>query len=215
MIPLVTGFAAGGLHVFAGPDHLAALAPIAMESTAKAGRIGAYWGFGHGVGVVIVGGVALVLRSLVDIGAWSQWAELVVGFLLLGVGAWAVWKASRVEIHVHEHDHDAEVHEHVHAHDHGGHGHHHAAMGIGLLHGMAGSGHLFGVLPALALGTGQAVVYLAAYLVAAVLAMGGFAYVLGRMARLGGPMLVKRLMYGSGTVALVVGVFWIVGSWPV
>jgi hypothetical protein len=215
MIPLVTGFAAGGLHAFAGPDHLAALAPIAVESTAKAGRIGAFWGFGHGVGVVMVGGVGLVLRSFIDVDAWSRWAELVVGFLLLAVGVWAVWRASHVEIHVHQHDHEAEVHEHVHAHDRGGHGHYHAAMGIGLLHGMAGSGPLFGVLPALALGTGQAIVYLAAYLVAAVLAMSGFAHMLGRVARKGGPVLVKRLMYGSGTLALVVGVIWIAGSWPI
>ena len=88
-------------------------------------------------------------------------------------------------------------------------------MGVGLLHGMAGTGHLFGVIPALALGVGEAVIYLAAYLVAAVLAMGGFAFLLGRMAAKGGPRLVRRLMYGSGTAALVVGGFWIVGSWPV
>lgn len=215
MIPLVTGLAAGGLHVFSGPDHLAALAPIALQSPAKAGRRGAYWGFGHGLGVVIVGGVGLILRSFIDIDVWSKWAEFLVGFLLVGVGAWAIWRASRVEIHTHGHGHDEDSHDHVHSHDESGHRHDHAALGVGLLHGMAGSGHLFGVIPALALPTGQAVLYLVSYLIAAVLAMGGFAYGLGALAGRGGALWVRRLMYGSGILAIGVGVLWIFNSTPV
>lgn len=80
---------------------------------------------------------------------------------------------------------------------------------------MAGSGHLFGVIPALALPTGQAVVYLVSYLIAAVLAMGGFAYGLGALAKKGGALWVRRLMYGSGLLAIGVGVVWIVNSTPV
>lgn len=80
---------------------------------------------------------------------------------------------------------------------------------------MAGSGHLFGVIPALALPTGEAAVYLVSYLVAAVVAMGGFAYALGAMARKGGAVWVRRLMYGSGVLALGVGVVWILSSSPV
>ena len=201
--------------MFSGPDHLAALAPIAVESPSKASRIGAYWGFGHGLGVVIVGGVGLVLRSFVDIAAWSKWAEFGVGFLLLAVGGWAIWKASRIEIHSHGHGHDDASHDHVHAHEEDSHRHSHAALGIGLLHGMAGSGHIFGVIPALALPTEQAVVYLVSYLVAAVLAMGGFAYVLGALAQKGGAIWVRRLMFGSGVLAIGVGVVWIANSTPV
>jgi hypothetical protein len=90
MIPILTGLAAGGLHVFAGVDHLAALAPIAVEDPPKAGRTGAAWGFGHGLGVVVVGGLGLLLRGFVDVDAWSSWAEILVGFLLIGVGIWAL-----------------------------------------------------------------------------------------------------------------------------
>ena len=56
MIAILAGLAAGGLHVFAGVDHLAALAPLAVEAPSKAGRTGGFWGLGHGLGVVIVGG---------------------------------------------------------------------------------------------------------------------------------------------------------------
>ena len=82
------------------------------------------------------------------------------------------------------------------------------------MHGIAGSGHLFGVIPALALPTGAAVVYLVSYLVAAVVAMGAFAWGLGAVAARGGPGWVQGIMYASGVLAIAVGVYWIVGSSP-
>lgn len=214
MIPLITGFAAGGLHVFSGVDHLAALAPMALEDPGEAGKTGAYWGFGHGIGVVFIGGLGLWLRSLVDIEAWAAWAEFTVGFLIIAVGVWALLRAGKLEIHTHAHDHDGGEHAHIHTHEVGDRRHLHAALGVGIFHGMAGSGHLFGVLPALALPTAQAAVYLVAYLIAAVIAMGGFALMLGRIAVRGEPDLIRRLMYASGTLAVVVGMVWVVVAWP-
>ncbi len=214
MIPLITGLAAGGLHVFSGVDHLAALAPMAVENPGRAGRNGGLWGLGHGLGVVIVGGLGLWLRSLVDIEAWSSWAEFAVGFLLIGVGVWAITRARQIEIHAHSHEHESSTHAHIHSHGPGGHNHRHIVLGVGIFHGMAGSGHLFGVIPALALPLSEAALYLTAYLVAAVLAMGSFAYLLGILARKGGSEWVNRLMYGSGGLAIAVGLFWIVNSWP-
>ena len=41
----------GGLHVFSGVDHLAALAPVAVADAQRAGRTGMVWGLGHGIGV--------------------------------------------------------------------------------------------------------------------------------------------------------------------
>ncbi len=200
--------------MFAGPDHLAALTPIAVRDPAQAGRTGANWGLGHGVGVVFIGVLGLMLRSLVDFATWASWAEFLVGFMLLGVGLWAIVRARRFDTHVHTHDHDGGEHEHPHAHITTGLNHSHAAFGVGLLHGMAGSGHVFGVLPALALPTGLALVYLGSYLVAAVLAMGGFAYSLGFLVRRAGPAWVRRIMYGSGVGAIVIGAIWIISSWP-
>ncbi len=214
MVPILTGFAAGGLHVFSGVDHLAALAPAAVENPDAAARTGTFWGLGHGIGVVIVGGVGLVLRGFVDIEAWSSWAEFLVGFLLVGIGIWAIVRSRTVEIHGHSHEHDATSHEHLHAHSPGDTSHHHAALGVGIFHGMAGGGHLFGVLPALALPTTQAVMYLFAYLVASVAAMGGFAFGVGKLAARSGTAWIKRLMFGSGVLAIIVGAVWIVASWP-
>lgn len=214
MITLLAGMTAGGMHVFAGPDHLAALTPIAVKSRSDAGRTGASWGLGHGLGVVIIGALGLTLRSFIEVEAWAGWAEWSVGFMLLGIGAWSAFRARGVTTHVHTHDHGAGEHEHVHTHASSRLGHNHAALGVGMLHGMAGSGHLFGVLPALGLPTGLAVVYLGSYLVAAVVAMGVFAFGLGALLGRGGPIWVQRAMVASGVIAIAIGVLWIYLSWP-
>jgi len=79
---------------------------------------------------------------------------------------------------------------------------------------MAGTGYLFGVVPALALPLTQAVLYLAAFLLASVVGMSMFAFGLGVMVRRSSSEWVTRLMYGSGGLALAVGVIWVVNSWP-
>ena len=43
--PLTAGLIASILHVIAGPDHLAAVAPFAIESKRKAWKIGLFLGY--------------------------------------------------------------------------------------------------------------------------------------------------------------------------
>ncbi len=214
MIAILTGLAAGGLHVFSGADHLAALAPLAIKDPPKAWKRGAFWGLGHGTTILIVGALSLGLRAFVNVGAWSAWAEFVVGFLLLGIGAWAIRVALNTEIHMHDHFHPDESHAHLHSHSGEQRRHDHAAFGVGALHGLAGTGYLFGVLPALALPVTAAILYLGAYLVASVGAMSGFAFLLGMLTRQRSPIWVRRLMLASGFLAIILGIVWIVTSWP-
>ena len=56
--------------------------------------------------------------------------------------------------------------------------------------------------------------YLLAYLAASVVAMGAFAYGVGALAARSGTVWVRRLMLGSGVLAVMVGLVWIVASWP-
>jgi hypothetical protein len=44
--------------------------------------------------------------------------------------------------------------------------------------------------------------------------MSMFAFGLGVMVRRSGSEWVTRLMYGSGVLAVLVGVFWVIKSWP-
>lgn len=215
------GMVAGSLHVVGGPDHLAALAPVAVHNRLRAVRLGALWGLGHGLGVVSLGAVGMSVAGLIEIDALSSWSEFAVGFMLIGVGAWSIRRSKTVVIHQHDHSHEnADDHQHLHMHTGGGHdgtshqGHAHAALGIGWLHGAAGAGHVFGVVPALALPVADAVVYLSAYFVAAVVAMALFGGLLGAAAKRSGPRMLRGLMSASGVAAVGLGVVWSASSWP-
>ncbi|MBN9690007.1 MAG: sulfite exporter TauE/SafE family protein [Verrucomicrobia bacterium] len=221
LVPLA-GFAAGFLHVLSGPDHLAAVAPLAARAHQGAWKTGARWGVGHSAGVALVGLLALGLREALPVEALSAWSERLVGVMLIGIGVWSLRQAARIQIHTHAHTHDGETHEHVHfhpgekakAHEATPHSHTHAAVGIGTLHGLAGSSHFLGVLPALALpSTSAAVVYLLAFAAGTVLAMAGFSSALGLFARrLGsGGRGYRGLMQTCAAAAIGIGAWWLVG----
>ncbi|HMB69861.1 MAG TPA: High-affinity nickel transporter [bacterium] len=218
--PLLAGILAGSVHVVSGPDHLAAVAPLAVSGRRRAWAAGVRWGLGHSLGVFVVAAVALLLRDALPLESISAWSERLVGVVLIAIGLWALRSATRNHVHVHEHEHNGLRHAHVHVHTPGteheephAHSHAHAAFGVGALHGLAGSSHLLGVLPALALPTNAAAVaYLAGYGIGSIAAMGGFALAVGRFAhRLGGDGTgLRRLLGAAGTAAIAVGAFWIV-----
>ena len=99
MLSLFAGLLAGSVHVVSGPDHLAALAPIAINSPHEASKIGVRWGLGHGLGVLILGGLGIWGRYSIDIEQISSWSEFMVGFILIAMGAWAFYKAKSIVIH--------------------------------------------------------------------------------------------------------------------
>jgi hypothetical protein len=220
MIVLVSGFTAGLVHVLSGPDHLAALAPLTVARRERAWVMGLRWGLGHASGVVGVGLLALAFRELLPLAALSLWAERLVGVVLVGVGLWGLRIALTCHIHTHEHVHDGRAHRHIHvhgprtAHEHGQerpHRHRHAAFAIGVLHGLAGSSHFLGVLPALAMPTTlSAIAYLAAYGVGTIVAMSSFSWIVGRVA--GGIALraYRTLLSACSLAAVAVGGYWLV-----
>lgn len=220
MIALLSGLIAGAGHVLAGPDHLTAVAPLAAHRPQRAWLPGLRWGIGHSAGVVLIGLLFLLFRDLIPVAWLSSWGERLVGFLLIGVGVWGLRQAARHHVHAHEHTHDGETHVHIHVHavkhghdQPGAHRHTHAALGIGMLHGLAGSSHLLGVLPMLALPTHlMAVTYLAAFAVGTVVAMTGFTWAVGWAARrcaARGARLYRGLLVTCGVAAIVVGFVWI------
>ena len=111
MIAALTGLVAGIIHVWSGPDHLAAIAPVSLKRAERGWVPGMRWGLGHSAGVGVVGLLSLWLRDLIPVNLLSTWGERTVGLLLIGIGLWAFRKALRV--HVHEHEHDGERHLHV------------------------------------------------------------------------------------------------------
>jgi ABC-type nickel/cobalt efflux system permease component RcnA len=217
MIALLTGLFAGFLHVLAGPDHLAAVAPFSADTGSRSWMTGLRWGIGHASGVVLVGMLCLVFRDLLPLESMSLWAERAIGAVLVVVGIWGIRRA--LTFHEHAHGHGDKTHTHLHIHwptNDRKHRHSHAALAIGTLHGMAGSSHLFGILPALAFPTvGGAAVYLASFGVGSVVAMVMFSGMLGFVARncwSRGPRMYRACMLTCSVGAVVVGGWWLMTS---
>lgn len=240
---IVAGLTAGAVHVLAGPDHLAAVAPLAANGDGRPWRSGLFWGVGHAGGVLVVGLLAILLREVLPIDRIAGVSEQLVGAVLIGIGVWGIRRGLRQVVHVHEHTHQGTRHAHLHVHErarveadghaamsHAGHAdrppyhshggtHVHArtsgfALAIGVLHGLAGSAHFLGVLPALALPTrGEAAAYVASFAVGTVAAMTGFAALIGRLAGRSagiGTRAYRFLLVSLGIVAIAVGVVWLV-----
>jgi ABC-type nickel/cobalt efflux system permease component RcnA len=231
------GVAAGLVHVLAGPDHLAAVAPLAASRPRRAARAGMQWGLGHTGGVVLIAILALALREVLPIEAVSNWSERLVGVVLIAIGVWGLRIAlsSRLHAHLHEHEGHEHAHFHVHRHAHARargdarpdgapaaalpaprHRHTHAAFGVGILHGLAGSSHFLGVLPALALPSdGAAVAYVAGFGAGSIVAMTAYAACVGALARRStrGPLHWYRLLLSSSAAAaVVVGCVWLAAA---
>ena len=215
-----TGLVAGLLHVVSGPDHLAAVLPFAVDAPKRSLKLGLYWGLGHGLGVIILGVAFLLLRELAPIERVSQGSELLVGLLLVGLGLWAIRRSRLVVVHAHTHDHHDDAHAHAHLHladpsvgkaDHKQRGrhevHHHSTLGFGVLHGLAGVGHLIAASPLLALGKVAAGAYLFSYLAGGVLAMSVFARLAGLLAQK--PKHVPMALRLAGVTSVAVGLFWV------
>ena len=223
LVIVSAGLVAGALHVLTGPDHLAAVAPLAAGSGNRPWRAGFSWGVGHTGGVLLVGLLAVLVRGVLPLDSISSWSERLVGLALIAIGIWSGHRVFRTRVHVHHHAHDGVPHSHAHFHGAGvlahdaspvvEHRHVHASFGFGVLHGLAGSSHVLGILPALAFSTNQsAIVYLLSYGVGTVAAMTAFSSVIGVVAsraEFNGVQVYQGLLAACSLAAIGVGTFWL------
>lgn len=193
MVALAAGLAAGFFHVLAGPDHLAAIAPLAADDTRSSWRSGLAWGLGHTAGVLLVGLLLLAFRELLPIDLLSAASERVVGAALVGVGVWGLWRARAPRAHAHLPSTPS--------------------FAMGTLHGLAGSSHLYGVLPSLMFASRlDAGAYLGGFGAGAIVAMTAFAAIVGSVAAAAGQSqtAVRRaVLYAASAAAVVVGGVWL------
>jgi cytochrome c biogenesis protein CcdA len=145
-----------GLRHASDPDHLAAVTTlIASEEerkrARKAGWMGFFWGLGHGTTLLILG-LPLVLFNRFLPEPVQQAAEVAIGAIIvfLAVRLLLRWRRGFYHVHAHAHD-EGPDHRHVHSHkEDERHEHEHAvphrtplsAYGVGLVHGIGGSGGL-------------------------------------------------------------------------
>ncbi len=141
-----------GLRHASDPDHLVAVTSLvaADDSGTKAAvKLGAWWGIGHAVALVAIGIPLIAFKS--ELPTWlERGAETGVGVVILILAARVLWKWIHGDYRVGSHRHrpaggDPEAHRHLRRGEGGRHSHEQLrtprqALGIGLLHGLAGTG---------------------------------------------------------------------------
>jgi high-affinity nickel permease len=146
------GFILGLKHAIEA-DHVVAVSAIVTEhkSIWKSALVGAMWGIGHTLALLVAGLALLLMRSRIPEHV-EHALETAVALTIVVLGVGVLLRLFRGKtIHAHAHEHDGHAHLHLHTHDHGAehiHAHQHAlpwrgkAVFVGVIHGLAGSGAL-------------------------------------------------------------------------
>lgn len=157
-----------GLRHATEADHIAAVGAIVSERRGwrRALSAGTLWGLGHTASILAAGAFVVALHVAIP-DRLARLFELLVAFMIVGLGGAALARAlrDRPDAHVHLHAHGGRLHRHLHFHGpedahrpegegrvprpDAAHGHaaHAAAAGlkpllVGLMHGLAGSAAL-------------------------------------------------------------------------
>jgi hypothetical protein len=132
MFPVLFAILAGFTHAFEA-DHLLAVSSIVTkrDSLVLAVKDGVAWGLGHTSTILMVGCLIIVGRVAIAEHTFHYF-EATVGLMLIGLGMYRLYKIIKMEQHL-------RTQPHFHAHPHAG---HRLAYGVGLVHGLAGSGSL-------------------------------------------------------------------------
>lgn len=145
-----------GLRHASDPDHLAAVSTLIAseerEGVRKATFMGLLWGLGHGTTLVLLGLPLVLLGRYLPEGI-QRAAEVAIGVIIVVLAVRLLMRWRRGFFHAHAHSHDGDPpHRHLHSHAHE-HSHEHShtasnmrtplsAYGVGLVHGIGGSGGL-------------------------------------------------------------------------
>jgi len=146
--PLLLTIYAGFIHAFEA-DHLLAVSNIVSQrnNVKLSLKDGIFWGLGHTSTIFFVGILMIVFKAGIS-DQYFRYFESLVGVMLIALAIYRMvvfFREKKVVIHAHPHQHGGEKHQHLHVHigNRQVHQHKHSlAYGVGLVHGLAGSGAL-------------------------------------------------------------------------
>jgi hypothetical protein len=144
--PLLLASVIGFSHAFEA-DHLVAVSSIVTQrnNVLLALKDGVYWGLGHTSIILMVGCVFIVGQITLN-QAVFRYFEATVGLMLVGMGGYRLYRLSEPPAVVHRHVPGTHPHK--------------LAYGVGLVHGMAGSGALILSMLSTAKGAFGGILYL-------------------------------------------------------
>lgn len=150
--PLLLTVYAGFTHAFEA-DHLLAVSNIVSQrnNIRLSLKDGIFWGLGHASTIFVIGILMIVFKAGIS-AQYFHYFEAIVGLMLIVLAIYRLVKFSRskkIIIHAHPHTHIEGQHKHLHIHVGNEHKHQHIhslAYGVGLVHGLAGSGALIVVV---------------------------------------------------------------------
>ena len=215
-----------GLRHASDPDHLAAVTTLIAseepEAVRKATFMGLSWGLGHGTTLVLLGLPLVLLGRYLPEGI-QQAAEVAIGVIIVVLALRLLVRWRRGFFHAHHHTHEGgEAHRHLHSHAEGPvHEHAHSAAlrtplsayGVGLVHGVGGSGGLTLLLLSTIPSPSEAVVALLVFATGTAVSMALLSTVFG-LAIAAGPVArnFERDAPVRGTLAAAFGVWYALGA---
>jgi High-affinity nickel-transport protein len=216
---VLTGSALGsllGMRHALEPDHLTAVSTLVTgeRSGVRAAMLGASWGLGHTLSLVIVGAVLVMLRAEMPARVTDLF-ELAVAMMLVGLGVRAIVIAVRQgpigPAHTHHHGHLEHSHAAAAPHVHVGRWTlARRPLLVGAVHGLAGSGALTALVLATLTSTAARITYMTLFGFGSTLGMAVLSGLLGwPLARLGANRAMTRaLSIAVGCVSIGLGLFW-------
>ncbi|MEO7308877.1 MAG: hypothetical protein ABIX01_00655 [Chitinophagaceae bacterium] len=146
--PLLLTIYAGFTHAFEA-DHLLAVSNIVSQrnSTRMSVKDGIFWGLGHASTIIFIGILMILFKTGISAQSFHYF-ETTVGAMLIALAIYRLlrfFRTKKIVMHRHAHHHTGAAHQHLHVHigKEQKHRHPHSlAFGIGLVHGLAGSGAL-------------------------------------------------------------------------
>jgi sulfite exporter TauE/SafE len=216
LLLLATAFALGAAHAVA-PDHLAAVGVFVSRarSAREAFTHGARWGLGHALTLTLAG-LAVLFVAHEWPAVLSLRAEWLVGVVLVVLGLRTIWQvrhrdgvsvANDVALGSPHRHADGTTHQHSHS-------HRHPLLGIGMLHGLAGSGAMAAIIPVSAgQDPWQAAVWMALFGMGTVAAMAMIAGAAGwsmRFSAQRSARAMRGIVMAAGAASVAVGIFWLI-----
>ncbi|MEL7121505.1 MAG: urease accessory protein, partial [Bacteroidota bacterium] len=147
----------GFSHAFEA-DHLVAVSSIVTkrERTILAMKDGVFWGLGHTSTIVIIG-LLMIIGKFTFLNGYFSYFEAAVGVMLIVLGVFRLYQYFKNQKHLHDLI--------------DGKDNHHLAYGVGLVHGLAGSGAMILLVMSEIQGGFNSIIYLLIFGLGSVLGM--------------------------------------------